>query len=144
MVSKILLCVVVALFVALCCVCFVFMVVSWAPLLVFLCCLVLILLVCIFSLWALNKKFCLSKKKKIDPVVDDDLECTSSHLQPNDLTHDVCLNLYLHFFSLLYISCSKTCYCLYISFNLQPKSNTRIRSLLHSHIKNVYDFQTSP
>ena len=112
----------------------------------FLCCLVLILLVCIFSLWALNKKICLSKKKKkkIDPVVDDDLECTNSHLQPNGLTHDVYLNLYLHFFSLLYISCSKTCYCLYISFNLQPKSNTRIRSLLHSHIKYVYDFQTSP
>ena len=79
-----------------------------------------------------------------NPVVDDDLECTSSNLQPNGLTHDVYLNLYLHLFSLLYISCSKTCYCLYISFNRQPESNTHIRSLLHSHIKNVYDFQTSP
>ncbi len=35
MVSKILFCVNVALFVVLCCVCFVFVVVSWAPLLVF-------------------------------------------------------------------------------------------------------------
>jgi hypothetical protein len=66
-----------------------------------------------------------------NPVVDDDLECTSSNLQPNGLTRDVYLNLYLHLFSLLYISCSKTCYCLYISFNRQPESNTHIRSLLH-------------